>query len=128
MRLGLILFLSLPFGALFYMYFIVLLKTTKSYIITPDGIEVINLLTFQKTAISKKEILGFSTSEIPYKIGNFKEILIYLKNGDKIDLMQFAYFNFKKIEPALIDKRYDFLGYEPYIWKWVNSRVYKFDK
>ncbi len=110
------------------MYFIVLLKTTKSYIITPDGIEVINLLTFQKTAISKKEILGFSTSEIPYKIGNFKEILIYLKNGDKIDLMQFAYFNFKKIEPALIDKRYDFLGYEPYIWKWVNSRVYKFDK
>ena len=41
--------------------------------------------------------------------------------------MQFAYFNFKKIKQTLVDKKYNYFGYEPYIWKWVDSRVYKYD-
>ena len=41
--------------------------------------------------------------------------------------MQFSYFNFKKIDSALINKGYNYRGFEPYIWKWFDSRVYSYD-
>ena len=115
------------FGAIFQMYFKAFITTTKNYLITDETIEEFNFLTFKTKTIYKEDIKGFSTSIVPYRIWNFKQVIIYLKNGRKIDIMQFAYFNFKKIKPTLIDKQYNYLGDEKYIWKWVNSRVYKYD-
>ena len=124
-----IILMTIFMGLAFQMVFRPLITSTKNYIIRDNAIEEYNFLTFSTRTIDKNEIKGFSTSIIPYNnIPNFKQIIIYLKDGSKIDLMQYAYFNFKKIKPALIDKKYIYLGHEPYVWKWVNSRVYKYDK
>ena len=84
-------------------------------------------MTLKTKTIYKDNIKGFSTSKVPYRIWNFKQIIIYLKDGTKINIMQFAYFNFNKIELTLVEKKYNYLGHEKYIWKWVNRRVYKYD-
>lgn len=115
------------FGAFFQMFFTEFITKTKNYIITDQTIQEFNLLTFRSRTIPKSDIKGFSTSIIPYRIWDFKQVIIYLTDGTKIDLMQFTYFNFKKIKPTLLDKKYNYLGQEPYIWKWFNSRVYKYD-
>ncbi len=115
------------FAVVFQMFYKALITTTKNYIITDQTIKEFNLLTQKTKTIYKDDIKGFSTSTVPYRIWNIKLVIIYLKDGTKIDIMQFAYFNFKKIKPALVDKKYKCLGHEPYIWKWVNSRIYKYD-
>jgi len=115
------------FGTVFQIFFKAFITTTKNYLITDKTIEEFNLLTFSRKTIYKDDIKGFSTSKVPYRIWNFKQIIIYLKDGTKISLMQFAYFNFKKIKPILVDKKYNYLGHEPYIWKWFDSRVYRYD-
>jgi|SRR5690606_23581421 len=115
------------FGAIFQMFFKALVTTSKNYLITDQTIEEFNVLTLKTKTIHKEDIKGFSTSKVPYRIWDFKQVIIYLKDGTKIDIMQFAYFNFKKIKSTLVDKRYNYLGHESYIWKWVNSRVYKYD-
>jgi hypothetical protein len=116
------------FGAIFQMFFKAFITTTKNYLITEQTIEEFNLLTLKTKTIYKDDIKGFSTSLVPYRIWYFKQIIIYLKDGTKIDIMQFAYFNFKEIKPTLVDKKYNYLGHESYIWKWVNSRVYKYEE
>ena len=115
------------FGVIFQQFFKGFITTTKNYLITDQTIKEFNILTFKTKTIDKNDIKGFSTSVVPYRIWNFKQVIIYLKDGTKIDIMQFAYFNFKKIKPTLVDKKYNYLGHETYIWKWVNSRVYKYD-
>lgn len=114
---------------LFWMFFKQFLRTTKSYTITESEIREFNFLTLSTKIIHKDEVKGFSTSVIPYlRGGDFKQILIYLENGKKIDLMQFAYFNFKKIRPALVERGYEYLGHEEYVWLFPDNRRYKFDK
>ncbi|MDP2174721.1 MAG: hypothetical protein Q8K70_02295 [Bacteroidota bacterium] len=109
------------------MFFKAFITTTKNYLITDQTIEEFNVLTLKTKTIYKDDIKGFSTSKVPYRIWDFKQIIIYLKDGTKIDIMQFAYFNFKKIKPTLVNKKYNYFGHEPYIWKWFNSRVYRYD-
>ncbi len=58
----------------------------------------------------------------------FKQVIIYLNDGTKLDLMQFNFFNFKCIKQALIDLQYTYLGYESYKWKWFDDRYYRFDE
>jgi hypothetical protein len=118
---------ALIFGAIFQMFFKEFISTTKNYKIGVSSIEEFNFLTLSTKTIYENEIKGFSSSIIPYRIWDFKQIIIYLKDGSKINLMQFAYFNFKEIKPCLLEKKYNYLGHEPYIWKWINSRVYRFD-
>ena len=115
------------FTVVFQMFFKTFVTTTKNYLITNQAIEEFNLLTLKTKTIFKNDIKGFSTSTVRYRIWNFEQIIIYLKDGTKINIMQFAYFNFKKIKQTLVDKKYNYFGYEPYIWKWVDSRVYKYD-
>ena len=119
---GLLLFLTV-----FYMFFVEFINKTKNYLITDNYIEEFNLLTRRKKIINKDDIKGFSTSKVPYRMHDFKQIIVYLNDGTKIDMMQFAYFNFKKIQPVLIEKGYKYLGHESYRWKWINSRVYLYD-
>lgn len=115
------------FAAMFHMFFKAFIATTKNYLIQDNSIEEFNVLTFGTKTINKGDIKGFSTSTVRYRIWNFHQIIIYLIDGTKIDIMQFAYFNFKDIKPTLLGKNYKYLGDEPYIWKWPNSRVYTFD-
>lgn len=112
---------------LFRMFFKAFITTTKNYLITEQTVEEFNILTQKTKTIYKADIKGFSTSTVPYRIWNFKQVIIYVNDGTRIDIMQFAYFNFNKIKQTLVDKKYTYLGHEPYIWKWVNSRVYKYD-
>ncbi len=124
----LVVFLGIVFfGAFAEMFITPLLTTTKNYVIDDKVIKEFNFLTFKSKTIPKEMVKGFSTSKIPYRIWNFKQVIIYLKDGSKIDMMQFAYFNFKEIGPLLIEKEYDYLGHESYIWKWPNRRRYKYD-
>lgn len=115
------------FAAMFHMFFKAFIATTKNYLIQDNSIAEFDVLTFGTKTINKGDIKGFSTSTVPYRIWNFQQIIIYLKDGTKIDIMQFAYFNFKDIKPTLLDKNYKYFGHEPYIWKWPNSRVYTFE-
>jgi hypothetical protein len=124
----LILFVGIPLiGYLFYVFLRGFLRSTKSYFLDNFSLRVFNLLTFRTEKISKENIKGFSTSEIPYRISTFKQIIIYLIDGRKLELTQFEYFNFKKIESALLYNDYNFLGHELYVWKFLDSRVYHFD-
>lgn len=115
------------FGAIFLMFFKAFITTTKNYLIQDNCIEEFNVLTLRTNRIKKHDIKGFSSSTVPYRIWNFHQIIIYLNDGSKINIMQFAYFNFKDIKPTLVGKNYNYLGHEPYIWKWPDSRVYAFD-
>lgn len=121
--------IGLPlFLAVSYLFFGEFINKTKNYLITDNYIVAFNLLTRRKKVINKDDIMGFSTSKVPYRMYDFKQIIVYLKDGTKIDIMQFAYFNFKKIQPVLIEKGYPYLGHEKYRWKWINSRIYLYDK
>jgi hypothetical protein len=103
------------------------LSTTKNYLIKNNSIEEFNYLILSTRIINKSDVKGFSTSIVPYRINNFNQIIIYLADGSKISIMQFSYFNFKKIEPALKENGYKYFGYEPYKWKWFDNRVYGYD-
>ena len=105
-----------------------LLRTTKTYLFTNNGIQEYNYLTFSSRYIQRNDIKGFSSSSIPYKLTPFKQVIIYLNDGTKLDLMQFNFFNFKRIKQALIDLQYTYLGYESYKWKWFDDRYYRFDE
>ncbi|MFM9838259.1 MAG: hypothetical protein ACKVOQ_08355 [Cyclobacteriaceae bacterium] len=123
-----ILFVGVPLiGYLFYVFLKGFSRSTKNYVLDNFSLRVFNLLTLQTEKISKENIRGFSTSEIPYRIATFKQIIIYLRDGRKLELMQFEYFNFRKIESALCYNDYIFLGHELYVWKFLDFRVYHFE-
>ena len=122
-----IVFGVLFFGVIVWMFGKQLIRTTKTYTFANDYIKEFNFLTFSSRTIPKDHIKGFSTSIIPYRIMNFKQVIIYLKDGTKIDLMQFNFFNFRSIQHALNELNYAFLGSETYKWKWFDDRYYRFD-
>ena len=126
--LTVMLLICLLFIVVGYLFAKPLWSETKNYRITDNSIEVYNFLTFNKMLIKKENIKGFSTSALQYKIGRAKQIIIYLEDGSKWELMKFSYFNFSKINKVLIEKQYRYLGHEFYQWKWPNSRIYKYDK
>lgn len=119
--------LILFFGMLFYMFFSALFRNTKSYIIQDECIIVNDYFGFKSGKIDKSDVMGFSTSHVPYNFGREPQIIIYIKDGTKFQLTRFEYFNFKEIKPALRKRHYRYFGYEPYVWKWFNSRSFQFD-
>lgn len=124
-----IVFISLICLLIVFIFFKEFLKQTKNYVFRENEIEVFNFLTLGRRIIKKEEVKGFSVSFIPYRrLGKSKQIIIYMHDGSHIELMQFCYFNFKKIKTALQEKNYPFLGSETYVWKWFNSREYRFDR
>ncbi|MNR26767.1 hypothetical protein D3C85_1440030 [compost metagenome] len=105
----------------------VILKQSNSFIIEEQNIFKISILFGKKELIKANQIKGFSTSEYPIKIWNFKSIILYLENGKKIELPQFLYFNFNEIENQFIEKSIRKLGHEKYKWKFFDSRYYKYE-
>ena len=104
------------------------LTQTRNFVFSNRGIEQINFLNFSKQHIQKSDILGYSTSDVRYRIKTFKQIIIYLRNGKKIEIIQFCYKNFRFIEVSLIHNEYHYFGYEPHKWKWFDSRYYQFEE
>ena len=105
-----------------------LLLRSKNYTIGDDDIKVKNILTRQRTAIPKSELKGFSTSKKSYRLFSFNLVLLYLRDGKKIELMQFSYWNFKHIQEAFSDRGYLYLRDEPYEKDLRLRRAYLFDK
>lgn len=88
---------------------------------------VTDVLRFKKRALAAADIKGFSLSEYPLRGFKFKSILVYLKNGEKLEFPQFLFLNFRKLAQCLEQNGIRFLGNEPYVWKWIDSRYYKYD-
>lgn len=96
--------------------------------IEPDSLIITDHLLFKRRVLRGDDIKGFSLSEYPLRGMKVKSILLYLSTGEKIEFPQFMFFNFKSLAPSLQESGITFLGEEPYIWKWVDSRVYKYDQ
>ena len=94
---------------------------------TNSHLTVTDILKLKTERIEKGNIKGFSDSEIEYRIGTFKQLIIYHADNRKFEIMQFEQFNFKQIKPTMIDFGYSYLGHEPYTWKFIDSRVYYFE-
>lgn len=61
-----------------------------------DHLRVIDAVFKNEKIINNSDIKGFSLSRYPTRFWNFKEVVIYLTNGKKIELPQFLYWNYKK--------------------------------
>lgn len=91
------------------------------------NLKVIDAVSKKQHVISKAAIKGFSLSKYPTRIWNFDEVIIYLSNGNKIELPQYLYWNFKEIKPAFESNGIPFLGFERFRWKFLDSRHYEFE-
>ena len=96
--------------------------------IEAGSIVITDLFTFKKRVLHGADIKGFSLAEYPLRGLKVKSILLYLVNGQKIEFPQFLFYNFKRLNQALQENGIRFLGEEPFVWKWVDSRYYKFDE
>jgi hypothetical protein len=105
-----------------------LLKTQRNNLIIKDKKIIIQDTIFKTEKVYElNEIKGFSLSKYPTKIWNFKEIIIYVKNGDKIEFPQFLYLNFKDFKTSFENYGLAFLGFEEYSWKFLDKRNYKYE-
>jgi hypothetical protein len=93
-----------------------------------DSLIITDHLRCKRQTLQRADIKGFSLSEYPLRGLSVKSILLYLSSGKKIELPQFLFFNFKQLPPALEQNGIKFLGKEPYSWKWIDSRTYKYDQ
>jgi hypothetical protein len=114
-------------GLLFYIPLMGLIRNSKIYSFSADNLLVTDIIRFKTETLDKEMFKGFSDSKIEYRIGTFNQIIIYLVDNRKFEIMQFEQFNFKKIKRGLIDNGYKYLGSEPYQWKFPDSRFYKFE-
>ena len=119
---GLFLFIFLP-----YRFGKLLVKERNNIFLLGGQLVLKDAMTLTEKFCDNDTIKGFSTTVYKTRIWNFKEIILYFKNGDKLHFPQFLYWNFKDIQPSLIDHRILYLGHEPYRWKWFDSRHYLFD-
>lgn len=68
--------------------------------------------------LTSSDIAGYKMSDYPMRFWNFKCLVIYLKTGERWELPQFLYWNFRDIGPALEEIGVEFLGTEKYRFKW----------
>ncbi|RQO66449.1 hypothetical protein DBR43_30035 [Pedobacter sp. KBW06] len=101
------------------------LKKTRNYTITDTFIKKYNFLNFSNTYYYKNDVKGFSTCKIRTRHLHYEMLTIYLCDDTKIDLEQFAYFNFSRIQFELYEKGYDYLGEEDYVPNFFG-REYQF--
>jgi hypothetical protein len=109
---------------------ITLIKGYKEFQITHiyDGaIKRTMLLAFSSETLEKSNVKGFSTATLKYKNYSIRAIVIYLNDKRKIQITPFSHLNFSKLESALTDAGYKYLGTECRIpGLWFESK-YKFD-
>lgn len=119
---GLFLYTYLP-----YRFFKMAYLQRESLFIYEDYIQIDKILSKTLEDIPLIDFKGYSISRYPTKLWNFKEVILYLKNGKKIEIPQFLYINFKDFLEALQKSKLTHLGYEPYKWKFPDGRKFLFD-
>ena len=120
-------------GLLMFGYLIIVLG--KSTLTQRYSVSIINGKTMLRDNIFGRHLSldedfkGFSISSYGDRkaIYDFKTLIFYFTNGQKIELPQFLYSNFKDIMPSLAEQSIKFLGHEPYKWKNLFSRDYNFE-
>lgn len=121
------------FAALFLFTFLpyrfgkLLIRERNDIILSDNCLVLKDSVTGKEKLYDIGVIKGFSTTIYKTRIWDFKEIIFYFNNGDKLHFPQFLYWNFKDIKPSLIDNGIKYLGHEPYRWKWFDTRHYLFD-
>lgn len=123
----------ISFGVLLFGYLVIIMG--KSTLTQRYSVLIINRQTMLHDNIFGRNILldesfkGFSISSYGDKgaVYDFKTLIFYFSNGNKIELPQFLYTNFKDIMPSLKEQKVNFLGHEPYKWKNLISRHYYFE-
>ncbi|MEG0848310.1 MAG: hypothetical protein RSD71_00940 [Flavobacterium sp.] len=110
-----------------YHFVVIICKQSYNFEIEESNIFKISIFSDKKELLKTDQIKGFSTSIYPIKVWNFKSIILYLKNGKKLELPQFLYFNFNEIENKLIENSVIKLGHEKYKWKFFDSRHYQYE-
>lgn len=68
--------------------------------------------------LTPPEIVGYRISDYPMRFWNFKCLVLYLKTGERWELPQFLYWNFRDIAPGLEQIGVEYLGTEKYRFKW----------
>ncbi len=124
--IGTILFLFVVLF-LFYRFGKSFLHESNVLIFENNGVTKKNLILRKSVILRFTEIKGFSTSNYPTKIWNYKSIIIYLRSGEKIEIPQFLYFNFKDISFELEKAGIKRFGHEKFRWKFFDSRYYDFE-
>gem|GEM_PF-6284104 len=111
-----------------YKYACLALTLTKTYIISGSRIIAKNLINGKVQTYDSTEVRGFSKSSIRYKFRRkpYKQILIYLTNGEVLELLQLLYADIDKIEQSLLIHHYFYLGYEDFKSKGLFRRAYQF--
>lgn len=118
-------FFILLLGFILILHIISFLKNTKNYTITEDYIKEYNFFSFSSTYYDKDDVIGFSNCKIRTRYYSYEVLTIYLCDNTKIDLKQFAYFNFSKLPIQLYARGYNYLGEENYVPK-LFGREYQF--
>jgi hypothetical protein len=112
---------------LIYHFADLIINQSYNIFICKTSISKVSIFNSRKRSFDFNQIKGFSTSDYPIKIWTFKSIIVYLNSGEKIEIPQFLYFNFKAIEEVLINNAVKNFGYEEFKWKSFNLRYYKFE-
>ncbi len=121
------------FGFLLFSYIIYVFGkpalTERYNLIIENGVPKLIDNFLRNEILLKENFKGFSFSSYGNKRGlyDFKTLIFYFQDGSIIELPQFLYSNFKLIKPALITNSIKYLGEEPYKWKNLISRHYRFE-
>lgn len=89
------------FSVIIYQMVKGLFNETLSIKITNDNIEIRNLILFKKDILTKNDVSGIYSSDKQFAKGTWKTVIINTANGKRFELVQFNYFDFKKIIDVL---------------------------
>jgi len=101
--------------------------------IIESGVEVIDLVGIRSKFIPYQSLKGYSKGVTKTRLYDFKELILYSKNGDVYQISQYCFFNFSKLEEEFKKhKELNFLGQERIKWTFeiamrdLINRQYRF--
>ena len=102
--------------------------TQRFKLVIEDGKVYIKDVIFNRVLPLDASFKGYTNSEYGSSraIVKFETLIFYLSDGRIIEFPQMLYRNFKSIKKSLEDNDIRSLGYEPFIWKNLVSRSYKY--
>lgn len=86
--------------------------------ITEEHIEIRNLTKFRKHILTKNDISSIFRSNKQFGRGTWETVVIYTREGESFELVQFNYFDFKKIIEVFIH-----FGYRKPIGKILKDEI-----
>jgi hypothetical protein len=120
----------LIFATFIFVYFYYQLSNHFTFArLNTDDILFYQVMKFKFVNIRLKDIKGYSNSEISYGRIPFnyttKSIVIYIKDGNKFELIKLFNYNFDNFKKELKDNKIKYLGKEQY-QSGIFKRKYKY--